>query len=64
MTETKSVIVITDAAPTPAPLPRSADCPNCSAPAKERTQSNGFGPTYVEICGKCGHRFEERQRHG
>lgn len=53
--------VIIDATGQPARKPQSSDCPNptCGAPKSKRRLSSGFGPAH-DICGVCGHEFEER----
>ena len=37
----------------------SADCPSCRAPKNKRVLSSGFGHPH-DVCGVCGHDFEER----
>jgi hypothetical protein len=55
---------VPDGDPAP-PVKRGAPCPVCQAPASQRTESCGFGPTYLEVCGCCGHEFPgEVKRHG
>lgn len=34
-------------------------CPKCGAPAERRVLSGGFGYPH-DVCGNCGHDFEER----
>lgn len=34
-------------------------CPRCSAPPERRRLSGGFGEPH-DVCGNCGHDFEER----
>jgi uncharacterized protein (DUF983 family) len=50
---------ILDASGRPARTARSTDCPQCSAPASRRVLSGGFGAVH-DVCGNCGHDFEER----
>ena len=50
--------VILDAHGQPARKATSTDCPNCRAKRDKRVRSSGFGQPH-DVCGKCGHDFEE-----
>lgn len=54
-------IVLTDAPESPR-TGKHQNCPQCGAPKKERTASNGFGRTFKELCGSCGYVFGEKRR--
>jgi transcription elongation factor Elf1 len=43
----------------PKPLPKDTKCPRCHAAASKRVLSAGFGNPH-DVCGNCGHDFEER----
>lgn len=51
--------VIVDPGGRPARAAISTDCPNCRAPKTKRRLSSGFGDPH-DVCGVCGHDFEER----
>ena len=50
------VIVLTD---DELELPKDPNCPKCKAGPERRRLSAGFGEPH-DVCGKCGHEFEER----
>lgn len=57
MTQGAQAIVLTDAEDKPL---ESADkeCPGCGAGPDRRRPSGGFGALH-DVCGECGHDFEE-----
>ena len=60
---------MTDDRPTPPPIldpsgqparpPASRACPKCGAGPDRRQASGGFGAVH-DVCGNCGHAFDER----
>lgn len=38
---------------------RDTSCPRCGAGKERRTLSAGFGSPH-DVCGRCGHDFQER----
>ncbi len=46
-------VVLTD----PRPLPASAACPKCGAPADRRVTYPPFGADPKTLCGVCGYQF-------
>jgi uncharacterized protein (DUF983 family) len=51
--------VIVDASGRPARTARDRNCPMCGAGTDRRVLSGGFGQVH-DVCGQCGHDFEER----
>ena len=54
-----STIVAPDG--TPARKKTDRNCPQCGAPPERRRVNCGFGvfPQRHDVCGRCGHDFEE-----
>jgi len=50
---------LVDASGKPARRPESKICPRCAAGPERRVLSGGFGAVH-DVCGACGHDFEER----
>jgi uncharacterized protein (DUF983 family) len=50
---------IVDPSGRPARKAQTTDCPGCGAPKTKRRLSSGFGEPH-DICGECGHDFDER----
>ena len=51
---TQKTVVLTD----PKPLPVETTCPRCHAAKDRRVPSGAFGALH-DVCGQCGHDFEE-----
>jgi uncharacterized protein (DUF983 family) len=51
--------VILDPSGRPARRAKDATCPKCGAGRDRRVLSAGFGAPH-DVCGECGHDFEER----
>lgn len=52
--------VIVDPAGQPARKSLNTSCPQCRAPKAKRVLSGNFGPDIHDVCGVCGHDFDER----
>lgn len=59
MSEQDAKPVIVDPSGRPARKSISTDCPACGAAKAKRRLSSGFGSPH-DICGECGHDFDER----
>ena len=60
MTESPHVPTIVDPHGHPARQTVTRDCPRCGATPDRRLPSGGYGELVHDICGTCGHDFEER----